>query len=542
MILGMSAFVKVWLRERRTSPVWRASHIIRKDHARRPEFASDLGAYDLRALWRCTMKWGYGMDTPVSERSDVLVFFGATGDLAYKQVFPALQAMVRHSHLDMPVIGVARSMWSDDQLRARARESVTAHGGLDEVAFAKLASLLRYVSVDYTDPASFTRLRQAMDGAQRPLFYLAIPPEAFTDVARHLASSGSAENARIIVEKPFGRDLASARALNATLRRYFAEENIFRIDHYLGKEAVLNLLYFRFANSFLEPMWNNNYIRSVQVTMAEAFGVEGRGAFYEEAGAIRDVIQNHLLQLVALLTMEAPGRGDLDGIRDAKAEAFKAMLPIQREDVVRGQYIGYRDEPGVAPGSTVETFAALRLFLLNQRWAGTPFLIRAGKHLPQTIVEVMVQLKRPPENVFSEGRSGRPNYLRFRVSPTVQIALGARVKTPGEAMVGSEVELLFQEQPSDEMAPYERLLNDAIHGVKTLFAREDNVEEAWRVVDPILGDVVPVLPYEQGTWGPPEASALAVEVGGWRNPMLALGDGRTILPGNPPATTQGGHW
>ena len=474
------------------------------------------------------------MDTPLS---DTLVFFGATGDLAYKQIFPALQAMARHGRLDIPVIGVARSDWSDDQLRERARQSVTEHGGLDEAAFAKLASLLRYQSVDYSDQASFQRLRQTLDGAHNPIFYLAIPPEAFTDVAAHLASSGCSENARVIVEKPFGRDLASARALNEILRRYFSEENIFRIDHYLGKEAVQNLLYFRFANSFLEPIWNNNYIHSVQLTMAETFGVEGRGAFYEEAGAIRDVIQNHLLQLVALLTMEAPGRGDLDGVRDAKAEAFKAMRSVQPEDVVRGQYNSYRDERGVAPDSTVETYAALRLFMLNQRWAGVPILIRAGKRLPQNVVEVWVQLKRPPENVFSETSPGQPNYLRFRVSPTVQLALGARVKTPGETMVGSGVELMFQEQPGDEMAPYERLLNDAIHGIKTLFAREDSVEEAWRVVDPVLGNTVPVLPYESHTWGPPEANALAVEVGGWRNPVMTAGDGPVITPQNPPSTT-----
>ena len=474
------------------------------------------------------------MDTPLS---DTLVFFGATGDLAYKQIFPALQAMARHGRLDIPVIGVARSDWSDDQLRERARQSVTEHSGLDGAAFAKLASLMRYQSVDYADPTSFQRLRQTLDGAHNPIFYLAIPPEAFTDVAAHLASSGSSENARVIVEKPFGRDLASARALNQTLRHYFSEENIFRIDHYLGKEAVQNLLYFRFANSFLEPIWNNNYIHSVQLTMAETFGVEGRGAFYEEAGAIRDVIQNHLLQLVALLTMEAPGRGDLDGVRDAKAEAFKAMRAIQPEDVVRGQYNGYRDERGVAPDSTVETYAALRLFMLNQRWAGVPILIRAGKRLPQTVVEVWIQLKRPPENVFSETSPGQPNYLRLRVSPTVQLALGARVKTPGEAMAGSGVELMFQEQPSDEMAPYERLLNDAIHGVKTLFAREDSVEEAWRVVDPVLGNTVPVLPYESHTWGPPEAGALAVEVGGWRNPVMTVGDGPVITPQNPPSTS-----
>jgi glucose-6-phosphate 1-dehydrogenase len=473
------------------------------------------------------------MDTP---QSDVLVFFGATGDLAYKQIFPALQAMVRHGHLDMPVIGVARSTWSDDQLRARARASVAEHGGLDEAAFAKLASLLRYVSVDYADPVSFQRLRQALDGAQRPIFYLAIPPEAFTDVAAHLASSGSAENARIIVEKPFGRDLASARALNATLRRYFAEGDIFRIDHYLGKEAVQNLLYFRFANSFLEPIWNNDHIRSMQITMAETFGVGGRGKFYEEAGAIRDVVQNHLLQLIALLTMEPPVRGDLDAIRDAKAEAFKAMEPIHREDIVRGQYDGYRSEEGVSPDSTVETFAALRLFMRNQRWSGVPLLIRAGKRLPQTVVEVWAQLKRPPENIFSEGRSGQPNYLRFRVSPDVQLALGARVKTLGEAMAGEGVELLFQERPSDEMAPYERLLNDAIHGVRTLFAREDNVEEAWRVVDPVLGDVIPVLPYAAHTWGPPEANTLAVEVGGWRNPIVAPAETPVITPDRPPET------
>lgn len=444
----------------------------------------------------------------VDARSDALVFFGATGDLAAKQIFPALQALTRRGQLDLPVIGVARSEWTDDQVKLRARESLAAHGGVDETAFTRLAARLRYVSGEYQDSSTYSRLRETLGPARRPIYYLAIPPSLFEAVVVGLADSGCIKGARVVLEKPFGRDLSSARALNATLSRFFPEESIFRIDHYLGKEAVQNILYFRFANSFLEPVWNRHYVDRVEITMAEAFGVQGRGRFYEEAGAIRDVVQNHLLQVVALLAMEAPVGNDAEGVRDAKAQAFKAMQPLDPSEVVRGQFRGYRDEDGVAPNSRVETFAALRLHIESWRWAGVPFYIRAGKNLPITATEVSIDLKRPPQLLFADVPSATPNRFRFRLSPHVELGLAARAKLPGETMAGEDVQLVACHEHGGEMAPYERLLRDAMRGDQSLFAREDSVEHAWRVVEPVLGQTTPPEPYEPGTWGPAQAGAL----------------------------------
>jgi glucose-6-phosphate 1-dehydrogenase len=450
-------------------------------------------------------------------RSDAFVFFGATGDLAYKQIFPSLQAMVRHGHLDMPVIGVAKSGWTIDQLKARAHESIEKYTVVDPDAFAKLCARLQYIDGDYGDRSTFDRLRQALGKAGSPMHYLAIPPSTFARVAEGLANSGCAQGARIIVEKPFGRDLASAQALNRILHKFFPESSIWRIDHFLGKEPVQNLLYFRFANSFLEPIWNSNYIDDVQITMAESFGVRGRGHFYEEVGAIRDVVENHMFQVLALLAMDAPIGTDAEAMRDERLRLFKSIRTLEPADVVRGQFRGYRKEDGVAPDSQVETFAAMRLHIDTWRWSHVPFYIRAGKKLPVTATEVLVRLKRPPQAVFDEIAPQDSNYLRFRLSPNVLISVGARVKVPGESMAGEDIELIASHRNSDEMMPYERLLGDAIRGDPSLFARQDSVEAAWRVVNPILGNTSPVKEYDPNTWGPAEAESM-IGGAGWHNP------------------------
>lgn len=455
------------------------------------------------------------------EQSDALVFFGATGDLAFKQIFPALLALVARHDLDIPVVGVAKAGWNLDQFKQRARDSITAHGPFDEQAFERFSGLLRYVDGDYRDARTYADLRAAIDGAQRPLHYLAIPPAFFGTVVEGLAKSGCSSSARVVVEKPFGRDLASARQLNSILERFFPEESIFRIDHFLGKEPVQNILYTRFANFFLEPVWNRNHIRSVQITMAEDFGVKGRGAFYEEAGCLRDVLQNHLLQVLACLTMDPPGGHVHDAIRDEKARILKAVRPLAPQDLVRGQFQGYRQERGVAPDSQVETFAAVKLHIDTWRWADVPFFIRAGKCLPVTATEVIVDFKRPPRETFGETITGIGDHLRLRLSPDVLIALGMRVKTPGEHMTGEDVELVATHQTGSEMAPYERLLGDAMKGDQTLFASESAIEAQWRIVEPVLTDPGPVHEYQPATWGPAAANELTADFDGWVDPKPA---------------------
>jgi glucose-6-phosphate 1-dehydrogenase len=455
----------------------------------------------------------------IGTHSDALVFFGATGDLAYKKIFPALHAMFKRGSLDIPIVGVAKAAWNLDRLRARARESIERHGGLDRQAFDRMSRQLRYVDGDYHDASTFQELRKELGSAARPAFYLAIPPELFELVTEQLAKTTGVNGARVIVEKPFGTDLASARELNRILLGIFPEDSIFRIDHYLGKQPVRNLLYFRFANLFPDAVWNRANVENIQITMAEDFGVQGRGAFYDHTGTVRDVIQNHVFQILTNLAMEPPVRVDSESIRDEKVKVLKAIAPIDAQDIIRGQYRGYKSENGVAADSQTETFAALRLEVNSWRWKGVPFYIRAGKQMPVTCTEILVRLRRPP-NVYQSGEL-TSNHLRFRISPDVAIALGMMVMSPQKDGAGLATEMVANHHPeASEMDAYERVLGDAVAGDTTLFAREDCVEEAWRIVDPVLRANTPVHEYEPRTWGPADASRSISPAGGWYVPVL----------------------
>jgi glucose-6-phosphate 1-dehydrogenase len=454
--------------------------------------------------------------------SDAIVFFGATGDLAYKQIFPSLLGLVRDEGLNVPIIGVAKAGWTVDHLKARAADSLQHHGGADSKAQQRLLELLRYVDGDYNDPATFAELRKQLGAAKRPLHYLAVPPSLFATVAEALAQSGCADNARLVIEKPFGHNRETALALSRLLAKFFPEENIFRIDHYLGKEPVQNIVYTRFANSMFEPLWTRDHVSSIQITMAENFGVQDRGRFYDETGAIRDVVQNHMLQVLAQLTMDPPTGEEHEAMRDQKAALLKAVAPLDPAHVVRGQYAGYRDVLGVRAGSTVETFVAVKLFIETWRWAGVPIYIRAGKELPVTATEVVVHFKRPPRETFEELVPLSSGHVRMRISPDVSIAMGVRVKLPGERMIGEDVEMILTEQAPNLLPPYQRLLGDAVHGLGELFGRDDIVDAQWRIVEPILDDATPVYPYQPGSWGPDEAEALIGSDGPWRDPQPAL--------------------
>ncbi|MEO7107457.1 MAG: glucose-6-phosphate dehydrogenase [Rhodoferax sp.] len=475
--------------------------------------------------------------TEEPRQSDALVVFGFSGDLAKKKIFPALYAMVKKGHLTVPVIGVASSDWNVDEWHSHVRDSLTHDdhdGGIDDTAaFERLLSLTSYVSGNYNDEATFTALKTALGDAKSPAFYLAIPPSLFATVIQSLGRAGLAQNARVIVEKPFGRDLASARELNTVTQAVFNESSIFRIDHYLGKEAIMNILYFRFANSFLEPVWNRNHIASVQVTLAEDFGVGTRGSFYESAGCLRDVVENHIFQVIALLAMEPPSFQSFEAVHIAKAAVLRAMLPLKPTDLIRGQYRGYRSEAGVASDSDVETFCALRLYIDSWRWAGVPWYIRAGKNLPASVVEVQVQMQPPPQRLFDDSgpAGGRANYFRFRLQPEASIALAARIKRPGKDFVGEQRELYVGEDGPSTMSTYERLLGDAMAGDRALFTDEDAVMAAWAVVEPVLSEHGPAIPYEPGTWGPDEAAALIASDGGWHDPIADA-------PPCPPGVTQ----